>query len=125
MAKIVHFDLQATDPEKIIPFYEKAFGWKFNKCPPETCPPDQQYWLIETGPKDEPGIDGGLSKKGAGPGVNTIGVANLEEVVERVKAEGGEITMPKMPIPGVGWIAYFKDPDGNVFGLMQDDKNAK
>jgi predicted enzyme related to lactoylglutathione lyase len=125
LARIVHFDLQATDPEKIIPFYEKVFGWKFNKCPEEVCPPGQEYWLIETGPKEEPGIDGGLSKKGAGPAANTIGVENLDQAIEKVKAEGGEITMPKSPIPGVGWLAFFKDPDGNFFGMMQDDKEAK
>lgn len=124
MARIVHFDMQATEPEKIIQFYEKAFGWKFNKCPPEACG-GQEYWLIETGPKSEPGIDGGLSRKGDGPAVNTIGVPNLDEAIEKVKSLGGEITMPKMPIPGVGWLAYFKDPEGSVFGMMQEDKEAK
>jgi predicted enzyme related to lactoylglutathione lyase len=26
-----------------------------------------------------------------------------------------------MPIPGVGWLAYAKDTEGNLFGLMQPD----
>jgi predicted enzyme related to lactoylglutathione lyase len=30
-----------------------------------------------------------------------------------------------MPIPGVGWLAYVKDPDGNILGLMQTDPGAK
>jgi uncharacterized protein len=30
-----------------------------------------------------------------------------------------------MQIPGVGWYAYFKDPDGNVFGLMQPNVQAQ
>jgi hypothetical protein len=30
-----------------------------------------------------------------------------------------------MPIPGLGWLAYFKDLDGNIHGIMQDDSNAK
>jgi predicted enzyme related to lactoylglutathione lyase len=29
-----------------------------------------------------------------------------------------------MPIPGVGWLAYCKDTEGNVFGIMQDDPQA-
>jgi predicted enzyme related to lactoylglutathione lyase len=29
-----------------------------------------------------------------------------------------------MPIPGVGWLAYIKDPDGNIIGLMQPDPKA-
>jgi hypothetical protein len=38
---------------------------------------------------------------------------------------GAEIALPKMPIPGVGWLGYIKDPDGNVLGLMQPDVSAK
>jgi len=30
-----------------------------------------------------------------------------------------------MPIPGVGWLAYAKDTEGNTFGMMQPDVNAK
>jgi len=29
-----------------------------------------------------------------------------------------------MPIKGVGWLAYCADPEGNIFGMMQDDKAA-
>jgi len=25
----------------------------------------------------------------------------------------------------VGWMAYFKDTEGNFWGIMQTDKNAK
>ena len=28
--------------------------------------------------------------------------------------------VPKMAIPCVGWLAYVKDPDGNIFGLMPE-----
>jgi len=24
-----------------------------------------------------------------------------------------------MQVPGVGWLAYLKDPEGNIFGLLQ------
>jgi predicted enzyme related to lactoylglutathione lyase len=30
-----------------------------------------------------------------------------------------------MPIPGLGWLAYYKDTEGNIFGMMQPDPNAK
>jgi hypothetical protein len=30
-----------------------------------------------------------------------------------------------MPIPGVGWLAYAKDTEGNIFGMMQRDPAAK
>jgi hypothetical protein len=28
-------------------------------------------------------------------------------------------------VPGVGWLAYVKDPDGNICGIMQADSSAK
>jgi predicted enzyme related to lactoylglutathione lyase len=30
-----------------------------------------------------------------------------------------------MPVKGVGWLAYCKDTEGSIFGLLQDDKNAQ
>ena len=29
--------------------------------------------------------------------------------------------MPKTAVPGVGYLAYFADSEGNVPGIMQDD----
>jgi predicted enzyme related to lactoylglutathione lyase len=29
-----------------------------------------------------------------------------------------------MPIPGMGWLAYVKDTEGNIFGMMQSDPAA-
>lgn len=30
-----------------------------------------------------------------------------------------------MAIAGVGWLAYIKDPDGNLLGMMQANPAAK
>jgi len=59
------------------------------------------------------------------PCVNTIGVTNLDETVASVLSSGGEIALPKMPVPGVGWLAYCKDTEGHIFGMMQNDPSAK
>ena len=37
---------------------------------------------------------------------------------------GGTVALAKMPIPGVGWLAYCKDTEGNIFGMMQPDPKA-
>ena len=55
MARVVHFEIHAENPERAIQFYQKSFGWEFQKW---EGPMD--YWLVMTGPKDQPGIDGGL-----------------------------------------------------------------
>jgi hypothetical protein len=34
------------------------------------------------------------------------------------------LCVPKMAIAGVDWVAHVKDPDGNIFGMMQMDASA-
>jgi predicted enzyme related to lactoylglutathione lyase len=64
----------------------------------------------------------------AQPCVNTMDVANLDETISVIEDAGGFCVVPKMPIPRVGWLAYFKDTDGHdghIFGAMQADPAAK
>ncbi|MSV27611.1 MAG: VOC family protein [Bryobacterales bacterium] len=116
----VHFEIPAASPERAIAFYEKVFGWKFHKWEGP-----MEYWLISTG--EGPGIDGGLMPRrdAAQPCVNTIGVPNIDESLATIGAAGGICVVPKMPVPGVGWLAYCKDLDGHIFGIMQNDPQAK
>jgi predicted enzyme related to lactoylglutathione lyase len=122
MPRITHFDLYADDPERAVAFYEKALGWKFEKWDGP-----MEYWLVNTGPDDEPGIHGGLSRRDdpATTTVNTISVSSLDEYTKKIEATGGTITAPKSAIPGVGWFAMARDTEGNEFGLMEDDPDAK
>ena len=121
MSRVIHFEMPADDPERVIQFYEKTFGWRFDKWDGPI-----EYWLISTGSKDQPGIDGGLARRtDSVVGIeNTIDVKNLEISLIAVEANGGEIIRPKMAVPGVGWMAYIKDTEGNIFGLMEEDPKA-
>lgn len=121
MSRIVHFEIGAVETEKIKKFYGDVFGWKFT-----SWGGPQEYTIIETGEKDSIGINGGIFKsKGEAVVVNTIGVGNLDEMISKIAAAGGEITVEKMAVPNVGWMAYFKDVEGNLFGIIQPDENAK
>jgi len=122
MPRVIHFEIDATKPERLVAFYEKIFGWKMEKWEGPV-----EYWLITTGKDDQPGINGGLSKRTESQPtmVNTIDVPSVDEFVKKVEKNGGKIVVPKHAIPGVGYIAYFKDPEGNMFGMMQDDPSAK
>jgi predicted enzyme related to lactoylglutathione lyase len=122
MPRPVHFEIPADNPERIIAFYQTVFGWTVQKWDGP-----MPYWMVTTGPDGEPGINGGIMPKRdpRQPCVNTVGVANVDEAVATVTANGGQIALPKMAIPGVGWLAYGKDPEGNIFGMMQPDTNAK
>jgi len=118
----VHFEIPAENIERAIAFYETVFGWKFRKWEGGGIP----YWLIVTGPDGEPGINGGLMPRRdpAQPCVNTVGVANLDETLRLAEKSGGQCVVPKMPVPGVGWLAYCKDTEGHIFGVMQPDPAA-
>jgi predicted enzyme related to lactoylglutathione lyase len=57
--------------------------------------------------------------------VNTISIANVDESLQTIEKGGGLCVVPKMAVPGVGWLAYCKDTEGHIFGIMQMDANAK
>jgi predicted enzyme related to lactoylglutathione lyase len=122
MPRVVHFEIDAKKPERAVKFYEKVFSWKIKKWEGPV-----EYYLISTGKETEPGIDGGLSRRtGSEPStVNTIDVSSVDEFTKRVEANGGKIIRPKRAVMGVGYMAYFEDPEGNVFGIMENDESAK
>lgn len=115
MARVIHFEIPAENPEKSRTFYSNVFGWKFNQMG------EEQYWLAKTGENGEHGIDGAIMKRRDPnqPVTNNIQVNNLEGTIKQIEENGGQIVVEKMHIPNTGDLAFFKDPDGNVFGIMQ------
>jgi len=127
MPRVIHFEIVADNPERAMKFYEKVFGWEFNKW---NGP--QEYWLVKTGEDSQPGINGGLTPKmnreSGNPGgrvTNTIDVPSIDDFSEKVSKEGGKIVRPKMAIPGIGYLAICEDTEGILFGIIQTDRNAK
>ena len=132
MNRVVHFEIHATNPERATRFYSDVFGWDIKEwaVPGVEVSQENRYWLVGTGQRDAQGIDGGLMfRRGDAPvdgqPVNayicTIQVDSLDEYTDKAVAAGAEVAMPKMPIKGVGWLAYFKDTEGNLFGMMEED----
>jgi predicted enzyme related to lactoylglutathione lyase len=122
MNRVVHFDLYADDPARAVKFYTEVFGWKITKWEGP-----MEYWLVMTGPDDKPGINGGIGKREdpADRTINTIDVPSVDDFAAKITGAGGKVLVPKMAIPGVGWFALCLDTEGNKFGLMKDDPNAK
>ena len=122
MPRPIHFEVPADNPDRAVRFYEKTFGWKFQKWDGP-----MEYWMVKTGADGSPGIDGGLMRRQQ-PGqstVNTLDVGSVDEAVAAVTKNGGQVAVPKMAVPGVGWVAYCLDPEANMFGLMQADASAR
>jgi uncharacterized protein len=124
MSRVNHFEIYTDDPEALQPFYKDVFGWKFQKF--EGGP--IEYWLVTTGSDEAPGINGGMTRPREGQSagtVNTIAVPSLDETIKEIEQRDGKICVPKMAIPRVGWLAYAEDPAGNVFGIIEPNKDAK
>ena len=117
MGRMIHFELPSKDLAASRKFYENVLGWSFYRWEGP-----MEYWLVTTGEKDKPGIDGALGGAADefGATVNTAEVDDLDAALELVLANGGQIIMPKDEIPGVGWIAYVREPGGAVLGLIQN-----
>jgi predicted enzyme related to lactoylglutathione lyase len=110
---VVHFEIIAPDGKKLQKFYADAFDWKVDADNPH------DYGLVS--PQDDRGIGGGI---GAGPGDSSyvtvyIEVDDLQAALEKIRDEGGEVTMEPMDIPGAVTMAQFKDPAGNLIGLVK------
>lgn len=119
MNRPIHFEIPAENPQRAMDFYEKLFGWKFHRWEGPT-----EYWLITTGGGN--GINGGVMPRRdpAQPCVNTVEVADLDASLKTAETGGGQCVEPKRPIPGMGWLAYCKDTEGHIFGMMQNDPTA-
>lgn len=128
MHRPIHFEIHCEDLDRAQAFYETVLGWTFQSWG------DGSYRLITTGPDDAQGINGGLMKRmgqlEAGVDypviahMTTVDVEDLDVYVARAVGAGGVVALPRMPVPGVGWLAYVKDTEGNIFGMMQPDNTA-
>ncbi len=126
MDGLVHFEIHATEPEKLIAFYTAVFGWKIEKY---EGVPGLEYWGVWTCEKGAPNaINGGLiRRKGAaaesGAPVNafvcTMQVADIDATMKKAEEAGGTLALAKQAIGSFAWQAYMKDPDGNIFGIHQ------
>lgn len=125
---VVHFEIHATEPQRLIDFYSELLGWTFTQFG------DMPYWSIETGDGaigvDAPGrgINGGLTqRRGPAPEVGApvtgcnvvVGVeGSVDDLFQRGLDLGGAEALAPDDMQGVGRIAYLLDPDNNIFGLI-------
>jgi predicted enzyme related to lactoylglutathione lyase len=120
--RVVHFEIPVDDPDRAAKFYQEVFGWQIEKWEGPT-----DYWLVTTGADEEPGINGGLMQRTESQmtTVNTIDVLSVDELTDRIVEQGGKVLVPRMAVPGVGYMAYCQDTEGNAFGIMEVDEAAE
>jgi predicted enzyme related to lactoylglutathione lyase len=119
---IIHFEIQAEDVDKLKSFYENLFGWKIMKTPGDFM----EYWVIQTVPIDDqgmpkrPGVNGGMYKKQSESNipVNYIRVEDIDRALVKIVKLGGKVTMGKQEVPGIGYVAQIRDPEGNPIAMI-------
>lgn len=124
MSRVVHFEIHAENPDRAAKFYTDVFGWEIKKW--EGSP--VEYWMVMTGDKKTLGIDGGITRR-LGPAptdgqpVNAytcvMEVKDIDAIIALIEKAGGKLALAKNDVPGVGALAYYKDTEGNIFGILQ------
>lgn len=120
MGRVVHFEIPADDLDRAERFYTTVFSWKVQTFG------NPDYRMLITGDAAEPGINGALAARtgpsapgSVGAWVCTVDVDNLGETEKTVLASGGSQVRDRAAIPGVGWVSYFTDTEGNLFNAME------
>jgi predicted enzyme related to lactoylglutathione lyase len=126
---VVHFEIHASEPKKLVDFYSGLLGWTFDRYG------ETPYWVINTGEgaignvagTAGHGINGGLvERRGPKPDVGAsvngcnivVGVDDVDGTMLRGIERGGTVALPPQDWPGTGRLGYLLDPDNNVFGLI-------
>lgn len=129
MNRPIHFELHADDLERAKDFYAKVFGWGYEDYSEVAGEP---YWGVVTGPDEVPGINGAMMQRKApliednpvSAAVITIQVADYNHTDLAIAEAGGFVAVAKHAIPGMAWQGYYRDPEGNLFGIHQADPEA-
>ncbi|MCA0172910.1 VOC family protein [Bacillus sp. RAR_GA_16] len=131
MGRLVHFEIHVDDMDRAKRFYGEIFGWTFEDWSEYAGMP---YLGVTTGSDDQLGINGALmQRQGPPPEPNqpvngyacTMGVEDYDTIEAKILEHGGVVALPKYALPGMAWQGYYKDTEGNIFGVHQPDENAK
>jgi len=124
--KLTHFAIHIDDIKKARKFYENVFDWGFASHGPS------DFLQIRADNTEDGELIGALQSRKYSPldkkiiGLEcTISVEDIDDIIQKVEKNGGEILMPKTAIPSVGWITKFLDTEGNLICAKQSDPTAK
>ena len=127
MGRVVHFEIHASDMDAAERFYTTVFGWAARRTPAT----DRDYRLLVTGADGTPGINGALlERRGEPPSpgepvsafVCTVAVDDLDDTERKIADAGGARVVETRAVQGVGRVAYFRDPDGNILGVIEPQR---
>lgn len=109
---VVHFEIEARDPEVVKRFYAELFNWRIG---------DGQIMTIDPGVGGpEPGPGGHIRGGGSSRVTLYVQVRDLQESLAKAESLGGtKLTDPFDPPGGGPTLAAIIDPEGNPVMLVQ------
>ncbi|MFW9849084.1 MAG: VOC family protein [Candidatus Thorarchaeota archaeon] len=118
--KVIHFEIPVDDKNRAVDFFHQVFGW-------ESKPLTKSAGTLITGENPESGINGYFFERSTVPSdfariIIAVEVDNLEDKIEQVKANAGEMLFGPIDYAGRGRMAYFKDTEGNIVGMLERKK---
>ncbi len=127
---VVHFEVFVDDVERAKKFYSDVFGWVFQDLGEKYGGYVLVYPSGEiTSGMPSTGINGGMMKRpGPAPSddkaapnafVCTVVVDDVDAIVAKAETAGGRVDMPADDVPGVGRLAYIRDTEMNLVGLLK------
>ncbi len=98
-------------------FYQSVIGWGRRDLPQGSG----SVYRMFAGRDDANWTHGGTLplSSGAAHWTSYFEVVDCRGSLERARTLGAAIDAPAIRVPGVGWIATFRDLDGAQVGLMQ------
>jgi predicted enzyme related to lactoylglutathione lyase len=108
---VVHFEIEALDPDRQREFYRQMFNWNIGDGPIMTI--DAGVGGPEPGP-------GGHLRGGGRSGVTLyVQVRDLRESLGRTTELGGTVILEPFDVPNGPTLAAIADPEGNPVMLVQ------
>jgi predicted enzyme related to lactoylglutathione lyase len=118
---VVHFEVIGGDGERLQGYYAELFDWDVN------AENEMRYGLVDreanlTG--GGIGLGGGIGQGPEGYGGHVtfyVEVPDVEEALAKAESMGGSRVMGPETIMGRMVLGQFKDPEGNLIGLIEGD----
>jgi predicted enzyme related to lactoylglutathione lyase len=107
----VHWEVQARDPAAQQRFFAEVFEWKIDANNP------MNYGMVAAAGNGS--IGGGIGGMSDAPRATFyVQVPNIDAALAKVESLGGQTVMPRQDM-GMVIMAQFRDPEGNVIGLVE------
>ena len=109
---VVHWEIMALDAPKQRAFFSDLFGWAIDANNP------QNYGMVPSG--GEAAIGGGIGPAPDGKPYVTfyVEVPDIGAALSKAESLGASTVMPRTDM-GMVTLAQFRDPEGNLVGLIE------